>query len=55
MMIRSIGENLKRSYFILFKLSPFADLDFEKICIHDITKTITARRFKLYQLIEDDE
>ena len=26
-----------------------------KICIQDILKTITARSFKLGQLIEDDE
>ena len=26
-----------------------------KMCIHDISKTITARSFKLGQLIEDDE
>ena len=26
-----------------------------KICIHDISDTITARGFKLGQLIEDDE
>ena len=26
-----------------------------KICIHDISKTITARSIKLGQLIEDDE
>ena len=26
-----------------------------KICIHDISKTITARSFKLGLLIEDDE
>ena len=26
-----------------------------KICIHDISITITARSFKLGQLIEDDE
>ena len=25
------------------------------MCIHDISKTITARSFKLGQLIEDDE
>ena len=54
MMSRLIGENLKKSYFIIFELSPFADLDFE-ICNHDISKTITARSFKLGQLIEDDE
>ena len=54
MMSRSIGENLKKSYIIFFELSPFADLDFE-ICIHDISKIITARSLKLCQLIEDDE
>ena len=54
MMSRSIGENLKKSYFIFFELSPFADLDL-KICNHDISKTITARNFKLGLLIEDDE
>ena len=26
-----------------------------KICYHDISKTITARSFKLGQLIKDDE
>ena len=26
-----------------------------KICIHDISKSITARSFNLGQLIEDDE
>ena len=26
-----------------------------KICYHDISKSITARSFKLGQLIEDDE
>ena len=26
-----------------------------KICIHDISKTITARSFKIGHLIEDDE
>ena len=26
-----------------------------KICIHDISKTILARRFKLGQLTEDEE
>ena len=26
-----------------------------KICIHDISKTVTARSLKLGQLIEDDE
>ena len=45
----------KNIFFLLFfELSPFADLDF-KICNHDISKTITARSFKLGQLKEDDE
>ena len=44
----------KKSYFIFFELSSFEDLDFEN-CNHDISKTITARSFKLGQLIEDDE
>ena len=26
-----------------------------KICVHDILKSITARSFKLGELIEDDE
>ena len=54
MMSRSIGENLKKSY--LFFLN---DLTLQirtlKICNHDISKSITARSFKLCQLIEDDE
>ena len=55
MMSRSINENLKKSYFILFfELSPYADLDFENF-YHDISKTIIVRSFKLGQLIEDDE
>ena len=65
-MSRSIGENLKTSYFIFF--SNYLPLQIwtlkicnhdisktiMKICIHDISKTITARSFKLGQLIEDD-
>ena len=57
MMRKLICENFKKSCFILFELSPlspFADLDFD-ICIHDISKTITDRSFKLGKLIEDDE
>ena len=54
MMSRSIGENLKKSYVIFFELALFADLTL-KICNHNISKTITARSFKLGQLIEDDE
>ena len=45
---------LRKVIFIFFELSPFADLAL-KICNHDILETITARSFKLGQLIEDDE
>ena len=54
-MSRLIGENLKMNIFLLFfKLSAFADLAL-KFCNHNISKTIIARSFKLFQLIEDDE
>ena len=53
-MSRSIGENLKTSYFIFFNYLPLQIWTL-KICNHDISKTITARSFKLGQLIEDDE
>ena len=45
---------IRRKEIFFFEFSPFADLDFE-ICIHDISKTITDRSFKLNQLTEDDE
>ena len=54
MMSRSIGENLKKRYCIFFNYLPLQIWTL-KICIHDISKTITARSFKLCQLIEDDE
>ena len=31
MMSRSIGENLKKSHFTFFVLTPFEDLDFENM------------------------
>ena len=41
---------------ILFLLNyPTLQIWTLKICIHDISKTITARSFKLGQLIEDDK
>ena len=48
-----IGENLKKSCYI----NNFFPLQIEtlKIYNHDISKTITARSFKLSQLIDDDE
>ena len=54
MMSRSIGENLKKKYFIFFELSPFEDLDFENLYSCNL-KNYKARSFKLGQLIEDDE
>ena len=54
MMSRSIGDNLKKSYFVFFNYLPL-QIRTLKICNHDITKTITARSFKLGQLIEEDE
>ena len=50
-MSRSIGEKIKISNFIIFELQIWT----LKICNHDISKPITARSFKLGQLIEDDE
>ena len=54
MMTRSIGENLKKSYFV-FSNNLALQIWTLKICIHDISKTKAARSFKLAQLIEDDE
>ena len=55
MMSRSIGENLKKSYFNFFSNYLPLQIWTLKICIHDISKIITARSFKLCQLIEDDD
>ena len=52
MISRLIGDKIK-SYFFSDYL-PLQVLTL-KICNHDISKTITARSFKLGQLIEDDE
>ena len=54
MMSRSIGENLK-NFFLFFSNYLLLQIWTLKMCIHDISKTITARSFKLGQLIEDDE
>ena len=53
-MSRSIGENLKK---VIVFFSNYLPLQIRtlKICNHDISKTLTARSFKLGQLIEDDE
>ena len=54
----SSSKNSLPVFFFLSELSPLAELcPFEglkvQICNHDISKTITARSFKLGQLIED--
>ena len=57
MMSRSIiiGENLKKKIFYFFLNYLPLQIRTLKICNHDISKSITARSFKLGQLIEDDE
>ena len=54
MMSRSVDENLKRKLFYFFPNYLPLQIWTLKICNHDISKTITARSFKLGQLIEDD-
>ena len=54
MMSRSIGENLKKVILFFSNYLPLQIWTL-KIFIHDISKSITARSFKLSQLIEDDE
>ena len=53
-MGRSVGESLKKVILFFSNYLPLQVWTL-KICIHDISKTITARSFKLSQLIEDDE
>ena len=55
MMRRSIGENLKKNVILFFLNYLSLQIWTLKICIHDISKIITAKSFKLGQLIEDDE
>ena len=55
-----LSKNSLPVFFFLCELSPLAELcPFEglkvQICNHDISKTITARSFKLGQLIEADK
>ena len=54
-MSRSIGENLKNVIIIFFSNHLPLQIWTLKIRNHDISKTVTARSFKLGQLIEDDE
>ena len=54
--MRLLGENLKKSYFIFINyMYLHLQIWTSKICNHDILKTITARSFKLGQVIEDDK
>ena len=53
-MSRSIVENLKKVILFFSNCLPLQIWTL-KICNHDISKTLTARSFKLGQLIEDDE
>ena len=52
-MSRSIGDNLEKVISFFSNYLPLQIWTL-KICNHDISKTITARSFKLGQLIEDD-
>ena len=54
MMNRSIRENLKKVILVFSNYLPLQIWTL-KICNHDISKSSTARSFKLGQLIEDDE
>ena len=54
MMSRSIGENFKKGILFFWNYIPLQIWTL-KICNHDISKTITARSYKLGKLIEDDE
>ena len=54
MMSRLIGD-LKKKVTLFFTNYLPLQIWTLKICNHDIPKTITARSFKLGQLIEDDE
>ena len=54
MMSRLIGENLKKSVLYFSNYLPLQIWTL-KICNHEILESITARSFKLSQLIDDDE
>ena len=54
MMSRSIGKKSKKLFYFFSNYLPL-QIWILKNCNHDISKTITARGFKLGQLIEDDE
>ena len=54
MMRKLIDEIVKKSDFTFSNYLPLQILTL-KICNHDISRTITARSFKLGQLIEGDE
>ena len=54
MISRSIGENLKKNVLFFSNYLPL-QIWTTKICNYDISKSITARSFKLGQMIEDNK
>ena len=54
MMRKLIGVNFKKVILFFSNYLPLQIWTL-KICIHDISKIITARNFNFGQLIEDDE
>ena len=54
-MSKLIGENLKEKFILFFSNYLPLQIWAMKICNHDISKSVTARKFKLGQLIESDE
>ena len=46
---------IRKKVILFFSNNPPLQIWTLKICNHDISQTITARSFKLGQLIEDDE
>ena len=53
-MSRSIGEKKKKKGYSIFSNFPPLQICTLKISNHDISKSMTARSFKLGQLKEDD-
>ena len=60
-MTRLSGENKKKSFYIFSSYCPLkfralkTCIKYKEFCNQDISNTITARSFKLCQLIKDDE
>ena len=54
-MSKSIGEKIFKKVIIFFSNHLPLQIWTLKICNHDISKSITARSFRLGQLIESDD